>query len=200
MPSLWTLRLAIVGLVVLAVSGAAATGAFSTITASRGTSVSVATDQNALLELRDGYPDSGIIEQDTIGTLTIRFGRHGGDGLNRDVVATLGDETAPATEYAFSIANDGTQPRTIDIEYRLAPDATDGNTSARNAIFAFHVDRGADGTIDNTVEISEHSGDRTASIADVTTTDRIYVTVEFDTRYLGDESDLSGTIRITAGS
>lgn len=193
-------RLVIVGLVVVAVAGAAATGAFSTVTAERDVTVSVATDTNALLAIQDGHPNSGLIEQDANGALSIRFDRHGGEGVNRDVVLTFGDGASPVSNHAFSVENDGTQSRSVDIEYVLAAGATDGDTATRNLVATFHVDRGADGSIDNTLEISEHSGDRTTSIPDLTRTDIIYVTLRIDTRGLSGSSNLGGTLRIRAGS
>lgn len=194
-----SVRLLVVALVVAALIGAVSTGALSSVSAERDVTISVATDDTSLLALRDGHPNAGLVEQDSDGVLTLRFDRHGGNGINWNFVTTLGDPSNPASNHAFSIDNDGTQTRSIDLEYTLAPGATDGDTSVRNAVYTFHVDRGADGTVESTVEISEHSGDRTASIPDVKTTDRIYVTIRFDTVGIGDASDLSGTIRISAG-
>lgn len=199
MPSQLSVRLLVVALVVAAIVGAVSTGALSSVSAERDVTISVATDDTALLALRDGHPNAGLVDQESNGVLTLRFDRHGGDGINWNFVTTLGDPADPTNNHAFSIDNDGTQTRSIDLEYSLAPGATDGDTSVRNAIYTFHVDRGADGTIESTVEISEHSGDRTATIADVTTTDQIYVTIRFDTVGIGDASDLSGTLRIAAG-
>lgn len=199
MPSRWTLRLAVVVVIVAGIGGAAAMGAFSTVMADRDVTISVATDENALLGLRDGHPGSGLVEQETDGTLSIRFDRHGGEGVNRDVTVTLGDAANPASTHAFLVDNDGNQPRTVDLEFQPAPGFTDGDTGTRNAVFTFHIDRDGDGSIENTVEISETSGDRTASIADVTTTDVIYVTVRIDTVGLGGNSDLSGSLHISAG-
>lgn len=200
MASHLSVRLLVVALVVAAIVGAVSTGALSSVSADRDVTISIATDDTALLALRDGHPNAGIVEQESDGVLTLRFDRHGGDGINWNFVTILGDPANPASNHAFSIDNDGTQTRSIDLEYSLAQGATDGDTSVRNAIYTFHVDRGGDGTIEHTVEISEHAGDRTATIADVSTTDLIYVTVRFDTVGLNDGSDLSGTLRITAGA
>lgn len=200
MPSQWTVRLAVVGLVVAGITGAAAFGAFSSVSADRTAKISVATDADALLAIRDGHPNSGLVEPGTNGVLSIRFDRHGGEGVNRDTVVTLGDVNAPTTNHAFSIVNDGNQPRPLDIEFRPEPGFTDGDSGTRNVEVTFHVDRGSDGSADTTLELSEASGDRSIHVADLSTTDTVYVTVRIDTVGLGGNSDLSGSLRIRAGT
>lgn len=183
---------------VIAVAGAVVipTGAFTSVEAERGVTVSVASDQQALLALVDGHP-GGLVEETGQGQLTIDFAQAGGAGANEDAVFKLGDPNAPQTDHAFRIANQGTQSRDLEIQYTLASGASDAD-SDENLEFTFHYDSTGDGNVDASASVSEESGSTAASIPDVGVGQAVYVVVSVDTKGLNQANDLSGDLRIRA--
>jgi len=109
----------IAGLGSLTAAGAAGigTGAFTSVSANRGVSVTTAGDESAFLGLEAGDlpyvtgTDDGQMEIDLTETAV------GGQGVNMDAVTTIGDPNNPADEHAFKIVNQGTQSLMFKMNY-----------------------------------------------------------------------------------
>lgn len=187
--------LAIVALVLLA-STAFSSSAFSNATLERESTVSVTTDDDALIALIDGHPGSGLIEQTDGGTIEIDFGRGGAAGATERTMFEFGSTTEPASNHGFRIVNQGPNPRGLTVSFSLA--GSDGGDAARNVVFRFYHDAGTDGSIDATRSVSEEDGQ--ATIPSVAPGDTVYVVVTVDTRNLGAGADLSGDLSVTAGT
>lgn len=180
---------------VLLASTAFSSTAFSSAEIDRGMTVSVTTDDSALIALIDGHPSSGLVEQGTGGTLTIDFQRGGASGPNEEAVFEFGSTSSPASNHAFRIENQGDRAKPLTVSFALS--GSDGGDPAANVEFTFFVDLGSDGTIEDTVTVSEETGQATTT--DVGSGDAVYVAVTVDTRGLGGSTDLSGDLSITAG-
>jgi hypothetical protein len=105
------------------------TGAFTSVSAGRSVSVSVADDANALLALRD-ETDGEIVRQNGLGQLVIDFAAGPATGVNANArvqIGTFGNFSGPdalTTESrgayndpAFNIVNRGTQPQQVTMSY-----------------------------------------------------------------------------------
>lgn len=183
---------------VVAVTGAVVfpTAAFTGVQAERGVTVSVAQDQQALLALVDGHP-GGLVEETGDGQLTIDFSQGGGSGANEDAIFKLGDPDNPQPNHAFRVVNQGTQPRSLEFQYTLAQSGGDPDQD-QNLLFTFHYDTTGDGTVDDSVSVSEKSGFTTATVPDVGVGQAVYVVVTVDTRGLTQTGDLTGDLKIRA--
>lgn len=180
---------------VLLASTAFSSSAFSSATVEREATVSVATDDAALIALVDGHPDSGLIEQTSGGTIEIDFGRGGAVGVTEGAQFEFGSTATPASNHAFRILNQGPSAKDLDVSFALA--GSDGGDSAQNVHFRFYHDVGTDGSIDTTRTTSEE--DAGATIPSVAPGDTVYVVVTVDSRNLGASEDLSGDLSIAAG-
>lgn len=180
---------------VLFASTAFSSTAFSSAEVDRGISVSVDADDSALIALVDGHPQNGLVEQASSGTLTIDFRRGGASGPNEDALFEFGSTPSPASNHAFRIENTGDYAKPLTMSFTLT--GSDGDDPAANVEFTFFVDLGSDGSIEDTVTVSEESGQ--ASTIDVGPNDVVYVAVTVDTQGLGGSTDLSGDLSITAG-
>ena len=183
---------------VITVTGAVVfpTAAFSGVQAERGVTVSVASDQQALLALVDGH-QGGLVEETGDGQLTIDFSKGGGSGANEEAIFNLGDPNNPQSNHAFRVVNQGTQPRDLEFEYTLASGGSDPDQD-QNLQFIFHYDSTGDGSLDDSVTVSEKSGFTTATIPDVSVGQAVYVVVTVDTRGLTQSGDLTGDLTIRA--
>lgn len=180
---------------VLLASAAFSSSAFSNVEVDRGVTVSVTTDDSAMIALIDGHPSSGLVEQDGSGTLSVDFTRGGASGPNEDAVFEFGSTTSPDSNHAFRIENRGDQEKPLTLSFSLS--GTDGGDPSANVEFTFFVDLGADGAIEDTVSVSEE--DAQATTTAVGSGDAVYVTLTVDTRGLGAATDLTGDLSITAG-
>lgn len=191
-------RASIVGFValVLLVSSALASSAYSSASLERDATVSVTTDDDALISLIDGHPGSGLVEQTSDGTIEIDFRRGGASGVTERALFEFGDTATPASNHAFRIVNRGPGARDLTVSFALA--GSDEGDAAQNVLFRFYHDAGSDGSIDTTRTTSEEDVDST--IPSVAPGDTVYVVVTVDTRNLGAGADLSGDLSITAGS
>ena len=110
-------------------SGILGTGAFTSVSASRSVSVSVADDANALLALRD-ETDGEIVRQNGSGQLVIDFGAGPATGINANArvqIGTFGNFSGPDAlktesrgaynDPAFNIVNQGTQTQQVTMSY-----------------------------------------------------------------------------------
>jgi hypothetical protein len=108
----------LIGLGSLAATGAAAMGtsAFTSVSAQRSVSVTLADDSNAFLGLEAG--DSGLVTN-AGGTLELNIDgtNASGSGANMNAVTTIGDPDNPEDEYAFKIMNQGTQSVMFKMNY-----------------------------------------------------------------------------------
>ena len=191
-------RAAIVGLaaLVLLASSAFSSSAFSSTSLDREATVSVSTDDAALITLADGHPDSGLVEQTSGGTIEIDFTRGGAVGVTEGALFEFGSTATPASDHAFRILNRGPSAKDLTVSFSLT--GSDGGDAAQNVLFRFYHDVGSDGSIDATRATSEEDADST--IPSVAPADTVYVVVTVDTRSLDPGDDLSGDLSITAGS
>jgi hypothetical protein len=191
-------RASIVGLaaLILLASTAFSSSAFSSATLERDATVSVSTDDEALITLADGHPNSGLIEQTNRGTIEIDFRRGGATGATERAEFQFGSTSTPASNHAFRIRNRG--PSAKDLEFSFALTGSDGGDAAQNVQFRFYHDVDSDGTIDDTRTTSEE--DAGATIPSVAPADTVYVVVTVDASNLGSSTDLSGDLSITAGA
>lgn len=190
-------RAAVVALaaLVLLASTAFSSTAFTSAEVDRDVTVSVTSDDAALIALIDGHPSSGLVEQDGGGTLSIDFTRGGATGPNEDAVFEFGSAASPASNHAFRIENRGDREKPLTVSFTLT--GSDGGDPAPNVEFTFLVDLNADGSIEETVAVSEE--DAEATTTDVGPDDVVYVVVTVDTQGLGGSTDLTGDLSITAG-
>ena len=186
--------LGIVALVLLA-STAFSSSAFSSAELEREGSVTVSTDDSAILALVDAHPSDGLVQQSSRGTLAIDFSRGGATGPNEDALFRFGDENSPASNHAFGIENRGSQDRQLTVSFAM--DGSDGGDPAANVAFLFARDVGSDGAIESTATVSEEVAATT--IASVGAGDTVYVVVTVDTRGLSGATDLTGDLSISAG-
>ena len=191
-------RASIVGLaaVVLLVSTAFSSSAFSGATVDRGATVSVTSDDDALIALVDGHPVSGLIEQTSRGTIAIDFSRGGAVGATERALFEFGSTSSPVANHAFRIVNQGPGPRDLTAAFSLS--GSDGGDAAQNVAFRFYHDVDSDGSIETTRTTSEE--DAGVTIASVAPGDTVYVVVTVDTRNIGPSADLSGDLSITVGA
>lgn len=176
-------------LVILAIALTFPTSAFTTTSLDRTVTVSVASDDQALVALIDGHPGGGIVEQTQNGELTIDFRNGGAAGANEEAQFTIGDPNAHQTNHAFKIVNQGTQPITFEFQYAVSNGFSDSDSGV-NLEFIFYFN--ANGPY----RVSEESTQTT--IQSVGVGDSIYVVLTLDTRGLSNSDDLSGTLEITA--
>jgi hypothetical protein len=109
------------------------TGAFSTASVSRGVSIAVSSDDEALLGLKPATPDGPV--QIENGALTIDTTTGTADGLNPDSVFTFGswNKTGSGMEVthpAFQIINQSTVEQDIEFSYEWDSVAV-GNSELR---------------------------------------------------------------------
>lgn len=190
-------RASVVGLValVLLASTAFSSTALSSAQLERDGTVSVTTDDSAMLGLIDGHPASGLVEQTDAGTIAIDFERGGASGPNEDARFQFGSDTSPASNHAFRIVNRGSQARQLVVSFSMS--GTDGGDPGANVEFLFTRDLGSDGAIEDTVTVSEE--DAQATVPSIGPDDTVYVVVTVDTRGLTATADLTGDLSITAG-
>lgn len=191
-------RASIVGLaaVVLFVSTAFSSAAFSSATLERDATVSVTSDDAALIALIDGHPDNGLVEQTSRGTIEIDFSRGGASGATERALFEFGSTSSPSSNHAFRIVNQGPGPRDLTAAFSLS--GSDGGDAAENVVFRFYHDVGTDGSIETTKTASEEDAGMTLS--SVAPGDTVYVVVTVDARNLGASTDLSGDLSITVGA
>lgn len=191
-------RASIVGLaaLILLASTAFSSSAFSSTTLERDATVSVSTDDEALITLADGHPNNGLIEQTNRGTIEIDFRRGGASGATERAEFQFGSTSTPASNHAFRIRNRGPSAKDLDISFALT--GSDGGDAAQNVQFRFYHDFDSDGTIDDTRTTSEE--DAGATLPSVAPADTVYVVVTVDASNLGSSTDLSGDLSITAGA
>jgi hypothetical protein len=191
-------RASIVGFaaLVLLASTAFSSGAFSSATLEREATVSVTTDDSALIALIDGHPGSGLIEQTSGGTIEIDFTRGGAAGATAGVRFQFGSTSTPTTDHGFRIVNQGPSPHDLTVGFSLS--GSDGGDPAGNVVFRLYHDVGTDGSIESQTTVSEETA--AATIASVAPGDTVYVVVTVDATDLGAGDDLSGDLSITAGS
>ncbi|MFB6218851.1 MAG: hypothetical protein ABEH77_06685 [Halobacteriaceae archaeon] len=192
----------VVAVVVVALSTAVATSAFSATTLDRDAAVTVTTDRDALVGLVDGHPGRGLVEQSEGGRLVIDFARAGGGGANRDAVFRLGAGQAAtvADNHAFRFVNRGSRTTDLTVQYTLSPDSADGDPGKRNLRVQLFYDADGDGTVDSARTLSEQAGDTTATVPSVGPGESVYVSVVVDTKGLSTPSDLTGRLGVKAAS
>ena len=191
-------RASVVGLaaLVLVASTAFSSSAFTSTTLEREATVSVSTDDAALIALRDGHPGSGLIEQTDGGTIEIDFSRGGAVGVTERSLFEFGSTATPASNHGFRIVYQGPSVEDLDVSFALS--GSDGGDSAQNVLFRFYHDAGTDGSIDDTRTTSEE--DAGSTLPSVAPGDTVYVVVTVDARNLDASDDLSGDLSIAAGS
>ena len=121
--------IATLGTAVAGTSAAVGTGAFTSASAGRSVSVSVADDANALLALR-AETDGEIVRQDRSGQLVIDFGAGPATGINANArvqIGTFGNFSGPDAlktesrgaynDPAFNIVNQSTQTQQVTMSY-----------------------------------------------------------------------------------
>jgi len=142
----------------LAAGGAAATGtgAFSTMSATRGASVNVVNDANGLIALKDTSPDGGAVRTKSNGELEINFSPDEDTGVNinsKYQIGALLDVTGDLTENvsgnsptngpAFKIVNNDTAGHTIGLKYTL--DSEDGKINENGSKLILQARPAGDG-------------------------------------------------------
>lgn len=180
---------------VLLASTAFSSAAFTSTTVERDATVSVSTDDDALISLIDGHPGSGLVEQTSGGTIEIDFARGGASGVTERARFEFGSTSTPASNHAFRIVNRGPGAKDLDVSFALS--GSDGGDAAQNVLFRFYHDAGTDGSIDTTRTTSEE--DAGVTIPSVAPGDTVYVVVTVDASSLGASTDLSGDLSISAG-
>lgn len=194
----WQLVSAFV-LVVLVAVAVVSTSAFTSMSLSRETTVSVTADEGALVTLTDGHPGGGFVEQTDGSTLAIDLTRGGAGGANANASFELGSPTDPIADHAFRIDHRGDVPADVTVRYELAESATAGEAGGpESLVFTLSHDAGDDGDVDAQVTVSENTGSTNATLAGVAPGDPVYATVAVDTTGLSRASDLSGTLHVTA--
>jgi hypothetical protein len=121
--------LATLGTAAAGTSAVLGTGAFTSVSAGRSVSVSVADDANAFLALRD-ETDGEIVRQNGSGQLVIDFGAGPATGVNANArvqIGTFGNFSGPDVlrtesrgaynDPAFNIVNQGTQTQQVTMSY-----------------------------------------------------------------------------------
>ena len=147
-----------IGIGSLAAGSAAATGtgAFSSMSASRGASVNVVNDANGLIALKDTSPDGGAVRTKSNGELEINFAPDEDSGVNINstyqagaLFNVPGDLTenvqgnSPTNGPAFKIVNNDTAGHTIGLEYTL--DSDEGHLNEDGSKLVLQARPAADG-------------------------------------------------------
>ena len=184
-------------LVVVVSAAVVSTSAFTTVTLSRETSVSVTADDDALVTLVDGHPGDGFVEQTSTSTLEIDLTRGGASGANTNATVELGSTSDPIDDHAFRVEHRGDAPANLSFQYGLDGSGAGEASGPQSLVFTFAHDAGDDGTVDTSVSLSENTGSTNATIAGVQPGDPVYATVVVNTTGLSQASDLSGTLGVT---
>lgn len=185
-------------LVTLVVAGVVSTSAFTSLTVTRESTVSVKADDAALVSLIDGHPDGGLVEKTDDATLEIDLTRGGGAGANANATIELGSTDQPITDHAFRLEHRGTGPSNVTFSYGLAAStgASDAD-SPESLVFTLYHDAGADGDVDDQASLSENTGASNATVTGVAPDDPVYATVVINTSGLSEASDLSGSLDVS---
>lgn len=185
-------------LVTLVAAGVVSTSAFTSVTVTRESTVSVTADDAALVSLIDGHPDGGLVEQTDDATLEIDLTRGGGAGANANATLELGSTDQPITDHAFRLEHRGTRLNNVTFSYELAASTGASDTdSPESLVFTFYHDAGDDGDIDEQTSLSENTGASNATLTSVAPDDPVYATVVINTSGLSETSDLSGSLDIS---
>lgn len=186
-------------IVTVVAAGVVSTSAFTSVTVTRESTVSVTADEAAMLTLVDGHPDSGLVEQIGNDTLEIDLTLGGADGANANATVELGSTDQPITDHAFRLEHRGTTPANVTFSYALdgSSDAGGSGSPESLVVTAFH-DAGNDGDVDAQASLSENTGSTDATLVGVAPRDPVYATVVINTSGLSQANDLSGALEITA--
>lgn len=158
--------------------------AYTSTTVSRSATISIASDDSALITLAPGSFEQ--ISQNTDGDLGINF-----TSLNGNSTFTFGDTNDAVTTHAFSLTNADTASHDLSLAYNF--DGTgDPDANTKNLEFEIYDDTGA------AVSIVDEDTDQ--SLAGVATGTTYYVILHIDTTGLGTSSDLSGELTISGSA
>lgn len=170
-------------LVLTAVMGASA---FTSGTVTRSANVNVVNDDAGLIALADGT-SGDLVSTNSSGALAIDFTAGGAGGVNPSATYNLGDPNDPTNKSAFNVTNSDTTSHDLTFTY-TGSDSEDGDDNLQFRIF--------DSTGAEAGTVSEETGTVTAS--GVGSGSTLYVVVTVNTHGLTSDTDLSGTLEVSA--
>ncbi|MFB6254906.1 MAG: hypothetical protein ABEI06_09875 [Halobacteriaceae archaeon] len=181
------LKIAALGMAVIAVSAIIGASAYTTGSVSRSTSIDVVTDDKGLIALADGT--SGGLVTMSSGKLNIDFTQGGASGVNPDATYKLGNPNDATNQSAFNISNLDANSHSMTIEYTGVDSAATGDGTA-NIEFRIYDSSGT-----KVATVSEES--TSATISGVSSGSTLYVVIVIDTTGLTDATSLSGTLKVS---
>ncbi|QLG63214.1 hypothetical protein [Halorarum salinum] len=180
------IKIGLIAVMLVVTSGAFAASAYTSGSVDRAANVNVVNDDTGLIALQDG--NSGdLVYQNSSGALEIDFTNGSASGVNTAAHFELGDQANANESYAFNLTNLDAEGHDFTFEYS----GTDSEDDDENLQFQVYDDTGVLQTT-----VSEESG--AVNLNGVASGDTYYVVIVVDTHGLTSNSDLSGTLTISA--
>lgn len=179
-------KIGVIGVVLALVALSFAASAYTTGSVDRQSTVNVVNDDAGLIALQDGT-SGDLVKINSSGALEIDFTSGGAGGVNTEAKYELGNPSDPTNQTAFNISNQDAESHDISLSYS----GSDSEDADANIQFQVYDSTGA-----SVVTASEESG--TVSIPGAASGSTYHVVLVVDTYGLTSNSDLSGTLTVSA--
>lgn len=176
-----------IAVIMIALTATLGASAYTTGNVDRSSNVNVVSDDGGLIGLSDGT-SGNLVQQNSTGALTIDFTRGGASGVNANAHFELGNPSDAINQSAFNITNNDAEPHDLTVEYTGAGGTIDADENIQFRVY--------DSTGTQVAIVSEES--TSATLSGVGSGSTYYVVIVVDTHGLDTNTDLSGTLKVSA--